>query len=118
MIQSFRDLEVWKKSMTLAERVYAATQKFPRSEEYGLSSQMRRASVSIPSNLAEGKATGGQRYRRHVKFALGSEAELQTQLELAMRLGMLDKPACEELQMQPTEVGRMLAGLFKSLPKT
>ncbi len=116
MIQSFRDLDVWKKSMTLAEHVYVATQKLPRSEEYGLTSQMRRAAVSIPSNIAEGKATGGQRYRRHVKFALGSNAELQTQLELAMRLSMLDEPVSEELQMQASEIGRMLAGLFKALP--
>lgn len=117
MIQSFRDLEVWKKSMTLAEHVYVATQKLPRSEEYGLSSQMRRAAVSIPSNLAEGKATGGQRYRRHVKFALGSNAELQTQLELARRLRMLDDAVGNELQTLASEVGRMLAGLFKALPR-
>jgi four helix bundle protein len=114
MIQSFRDLQVWQKSMTLTERVYISTETFPRSEEYGLRSQMRRAAVSIPSNIAEGKATGGQRYRRHVKFALGSNAELQTQVELAMRLRLLDKGLGEELQVQASEVGRMLAGLFKS----
>ena len=85
MIQSFRDLEVWRKSMDLVVRVYATTGKFPREEIYGLTSQIRRCAVSIPSN-AEGKAIGGQRYRRHVKFALGSNAELQTQIELAHSL--------------------------------
>jgi four helix bundle protein len=118
MIQSFRDLQVWQKSMTLAERVYMATEKFPRSEEYGLRSQVRRAAVSVPSNIAEGKAIGGQAYRRHVKFALGSNAELQTQLELAMRLTMLNEAVAGELKMEASEVGRMLAGLLRALPKT
>ncbi len=118
MIQSFRDLDVWQKSMTLAQSVYSVTEELPRSEDYGLRSQVRRAAVSIPSNIAEGKATGGQRYRRHVKFALGSNAELQTQLELAMRLKMLDKAVGAELLAQAAEIGRMLAGLFKALPKT
>ena len=81
----FRNLTVWQKSMDLAQRVYADTDKFPRSEVHGLTSQLRRAAVSIPSNIAEGKAIGGQSYPRHVKIALGSEAELQTQIELARR---------------------------------
>ena len=82
----FRNLTVWQKGMDLAERVYAGTDKFPRAEMYGLTSQIRKAAVSIPSNIAEGKAVGGQNYPRHVKIALGSEAELQTQIELARRL--------------------------------
>ena len=118
MIQSFRDLEVWRKSMDLAVRVYMASEKFPSSEAFGLTSQVRRASVSIPSNVAEGKAVGGQRYRRHVKIALGSDAELQTQIELATRLGMLSDADADELLQQAAEIGRMLAGLFRALPKT
>lgn len=118
MIQSFRDLDVWRKSINLAERVYVATEKLPRAEEYGLKSQVRRAAVSVPSNIAEGKAIGGQAYRRHVKVALGSNAELQTQLELATRLTMLDKAVAGELMMHASEVGRMLAGLLKALPRT
>jgi len=85
----FRNLTVWQKGMDLAEDVYARTEKFPRSEMYGLTSQLRRASVSIPSNIAEGKAIGGQSYPRHLKIALGSQAELETQIELARRLKML-----------------------------
>jgi four helix bundle protein len=118
MIQSFRDLDVWQKSMNLVEHVYTATENFPRSEEFGLRSQVRRAAVSIPSNIAEGKAVGGQGYRRHVKIALGSDAELQTQLELARRLRLLSTPVADTLLAQAEEVGRMLAGLVKALPKT
>ena len=118
MIQSFRDLQVWQKSVDLAVRVYKASEKFPSSETFGLTSQVRRASVSIPSNIAEGKAVGGQRYRRHVKIALGSDAELQTQIELATRLGMLNDADAEELLQHAAEIGRMLAGLFRALPKT
>jgi four helix bundle protein len=118
MIQSFRDLEVWRKSMDLAERIYFASKGFPQSETFGLTSQVRRAAVSIPSNIAEGKAVGGQRYRGHVRIALGSNAELQTQIELAKRLNMLTEAAGDELLQQATEIGRMLAGLYKALPKT
>jgi four helix bundle protein len=117
MIQSFRDLTVWQKSMDLAVTVYTASEKLPRSELFGLTSQMRRASVSIPSNVAEGKAIGGKSYRRHIKIALGSEAELQTQIELARRLNMFTNEEARRLVEHVSEVGRMLAGLFKSLPK-
>ena len=117
MIQSFRDLTVWQKSMDLAVAVYRGTETFPKSETFGLTSQIRRASVSIPSNVAEGKAVGGQRYRRHVKFALGSNAELQTQLELAARLKLLTESEGNTLLERASEVGRMLAGLLRSLPK-
>ena len=104
--------------MELAKRVYVASETFPQSEVFGLTSQMRRAAVSIPSNVAEGKAVGGQGYRRHVKIALGSDAELQTQIELAKRLNILADAAADELLQQATEVGRMLAGLLRALPKT
>src|SRR5689334_3505862 len=99
MVQSFRDLLVWQKGMDLAVLVYKISEKFPRSEMFGLSSQVRRAAVSIPSNVAEGKAIGGQNYPRHVKIALGSEAELQTQLELAKRLEMLSVDEADALIM-------------------
>ena len=118
MVQSFRDLLVWQKGMDLAVLVYKISEKFPRSEMFGLSSQVRRAAVSIPSNVAEGKAIGGQNYPRHVKIALGSEAELQTQLELAKRLEMLSVDEADALIMQTSEVGRMLTALLDSLPRT
>ena len=117
MIESFRDLDVWRKSMDLAVKVYVTTETFPRSEAFGLTSQIRRAVVSIPSNIAEGKAIGGQRYRRHIKIALGSNAELQTQIDLAKRLGILNETHATQLMERAAEIGRMLAGLFKALPK-
>lgn len=113
----FRDLAVWQKGMELTERVYASTEQFPRTEIYGLTAQIRRSVVSIPSNIAEGKAIGGQNYPRHVKIALGSEAELQTQIELARRLKMLREGEAVDLLAQASEVGRMLVALLNSLPK-
>jgi len=113
----FRNLTVWQKGMDLAVRVYEVTEKFPRSEIYGLTSQVRRAVVSIPSNVAEGKAIGGHSYPRHVKIALGSEAELQTQLELVKRLKFLAEREASELIEHTSEVGRMLVALLQSLPR-
>ena len=113
----FRNLTVWQKGMDLAERVYARTEKFPRSELYGLTSQVRRAAVSIPSNIAEGKAIGGQSYPRHLRIALGSQAELETQIELVRRLKMLTEADADELMEQAAEVGRMLVGLLNALSK-
>jgi len=117
MIQSFRDLEVWQKSMDLTVRIYKATETFPRAEMFGLTSQMRRASTSIPSNIAEGKAIGGLSFPRHLKIAHGSEAELQTQLELAQRLNFLQATHAKELLMATSEVGRMLVVLARNLPR-
>ena len=117
MIRSFRDLDVWRKSMDLAVRVYEATNNFPRTEMFGLTSQMRRAATSIASNIAEGKAIGGLSYPRHLRIAHGSEAELQTQIELAKRLKLLDDDCANALLNHASEVGRMLVGLLRSLPK-
>ena len=117
MIESFRDLNVWNKAMDLTVLVYQATEKLPASERFGLTSQIRRAVVSIPSNIAEGKATGGQRYRRHLKFALGSEAELHTQIELARRLKMLTDVEANEVTQNLSGVGRMVTALLKALPR-
>ena len=115
MIQSFRDLTVWQKGLALAERVYLITEALPRSETYGLTSQMRRAAVSIPSNIAEGKAVGGRGYLRHLRIALGSEEELQTQIEVAVRLKLLGRSDADRLLSETSEVGRMLSSLLRSL---
>ena len=117
MIQSFRDLTVWQKGMDLAVRVYELTEGFPRSEMFGLTSQLRRAAASIPSNIAEGKAIGGLGYPRHLRIAHGSEAELQTQIELAQRLKFLTDADATALLSHASEVGRMLVALQRSLPK-
>ena len=118
MIQSFRDLTVWQKALTLAEHVYSTSEKMPTSEAFGLKLQLRRAAVSIPSNIAEGKAISGRAYLRHLRIALGSEAELQTQIELAARLKMLTEGDAKSLLSETSEVGRMLISLLKSLIRT
>ena len=84
---AFRNLTVWQLSMDLVERIYASTKRFPADERFGLTSQVRRAAVSIPSNIGEGARRKRQKvYRHHLEVALGSQAEVEVQLELAYRL--------------------------------
>jgi four helix bundle protein len=114
-MQGHKDLIVWQKAMDLVVTVYRITKTFPKTEIYGLASQMQRAAVSIPSNIAEGhglKQT--QAYARHLAIANGSLTELETQLEIARRLGYLTTEN-ESVMNQAGEVGRMLAGLRRSL---
>src|SRR6476619_2545138 len=85
-IRSYRDLEVWRVSMELAAGIYRLTERMPVHERYGLTSQIRRAATSIPANLAEGHSRPAQAYRNHVNIAIGSQAELETLLELASQL--------------------------------
>jgi four helix bundle protein len=115
MVQSFRELRVWQKSMDLADAIYTASAEFPRTETFGLSAQIRRAAVSVPSNIAEGRAIGGGRFLYHIRVALGSEAEIQTQLELAMRRGYVGVAQGRTLQEQASEVGRMLHSMHSAL---
>mgnify|MGYP001610437047 CR=1 FL=1 len=113
-IKTFRDLTVWQKGMVLAKEVYKATSLMPDVERFGLTSQMRRASVSIPSNIAEGYARQGRvEYIRFLKMARGSLAELRTQLLLGQDLGFLRINS--ELGSLLDEVERLLAGLIRSL---
>jgi four helix bundle protein len=116
MAQSFRDLAVWSKSIELTELIYKMTADFPRSEMYGLSSQMRRASVSIASNIAEGSARGTKRdFRQFVYLAKGSTCELQTQLVIANRLRYGAEPEIANAEARAHEIGRMLTGLSNYL---
>lgn len=110
----FRDLLVWQKAIVLVTDVYRATQTFPKEEQYGLTSQIRRAAVSIPSNIAEGqaRATRGE-FRQFLGHAKGSLAELETQLLIAEKLDYLANP--QPLFDQVTEIGKMLSGLVSSL---
>ena len=115
---SFRDLKVWQSGMDLAERVYAFTRGFPKEERYGLSSQMQRAAVSVPANIAEGHAQGSTRaYLRHLGISMGSLAELETQLLLAHRLRYLKDEQLQGVSGLLNEVGRMLRGLQKSIKR-
>lgn len=115
MVQGHKGLVVWQKAMDLVIAVYKITASFPKSEVYGLASQMQRAAVSVPSNIAEGHGLKQTlAYARHLALANGSLTELETQLEIANRLGYLaegDKAVLEKA----AEVGRMLAGLRRSL---
>jgi four helix bundle protein len=115
-IQSYRDLEVWRRAMDLVERCYAVSVAFPRSEEFGLRAQLRRSAVSVPSNIAEGhgRSTTGD-YCRHVLIAHGSLMELETQIQIAGRLGYLGSSALDELLRRTEELGRMLNALSRKL---
>jgi four helix bundle protein len=114
-MQGHKELIVWQKAMELVVAVYKLTKSFPKIETYGLASQIQRAAVSVPSNIAEGhglKQT--QAYARHLAIANGSLTELETQLEIADRLGYLSLESRQVID-QASEVGRMLWGLRRSL---
>jgi four helix bundle protein len=116
MSSSYRDLKVWQKSIDLAENVYRLTAKFPNSELYGLTSQMRRAAVSIASNIAEGWGRHSRKdYSRYVQMAGGSNDELRTQIVIAERLGFGSPKLLAEATTLADEIGRMLGGLGKFL---
>ena len=103
--------------MALVEGVYELTDRFPRAEQFGLSIQLRRAAVSIPSNIAEGHARQTGYYLNHLNIAIGSQAELQTQLELAYRLNFVEKKVVEPLLLAGAEVAKMLHGLAASVER-
>src|SRR5437764_505 len=115
-IRSHRDLIVWQKAMDMVESVYRGSDCFPRTEVYGLTSQIRRAVTSIPAKLAEGQ---GRRLTKEYLYFLanarGSLLELDTHLESALRLGYLSREKHSPLQNQLDEVGRMLNGLMRSV---
>ena len=115
-VRSFRDLRVWQKSMDLTVTIYRLTGSFPREEVFGLSSQLRRSAVSIPSNIAEGQGrlnTG--EFRQFLGIARGSNCELLTQLEIARMLGYGDAKMIDEAEGLSNEVGKMINAILKSL---
>lgn len=115
-IVSYRDLEAWKAAMNLLLATYAVARQLPQTERFELSAQMRRAAVSVPSNIAEGQATGpGGRYRHHVRIALGSLAELDTELEAVRRLEYSSEETLRVVAEHLAQTGRLLHGLDRSL---
>jgi four helix bundle protein len=117
-IRTYRDLLVWQKAMEMVEAVYRATEAFESNEKFGLVSQMRRAAVSVPSNIAEGFGRGGKaEFHRHLAIARGSLFELQTQAEVARRLGWIRGDALGDLRERTQEVDRLLSGLMRSVKK-
>jgi four helix bundle protein len=116
MVQAFDELVVWQKSVDLVAAIYTATAHFPREEIYGLTSQLRRAAVSVPSNIAEGQSRNSTRdFLNFLSIARGSLAEVQTQLIIAQRLNYLTDESLQPLLAQLTEVRKLLIGLIKSL---
>jgi four helix bundle protein len=111
-----KDLDLWKKSMDLVETIYKLTQVFPDSEKFGLTSQMRRAAVSIPSNIAEGAARKGDKELIHfLHIALGSLSELETQYLIAIRLAFIKNE--ETIEEQMIDVKKLLLGFRNYLNK-
>lgn len=113
-MNGYRDLKVWQKSMDLVTDICRHSKRFPKDELYGLTSQLRRAAVSVPSNLAEGHGRSGKReFHEFIANARGSILELQTQIEIAHRLGYLEGEITEELLRNSAEIARMINGLLK-----
>ena len=113
---TYRDLEVWQRAMDLAETLYRETAGFPRAETLGLAGQIRRAAVSIPLNIAEGRTKRSTKsFAFHVNVCRGSVAELETCLALSVRVGLLPRTVFETLSPQLTSLGQMLAKLHRTL---
>jgi four helix bundle protein len=115
MMSGFRDLKVWQRSKELAVIIYKLTQKGPFTRDFGFRDQIRRAAVSVPSNLAEGDERGSNKDAvRFFYFAKGSLAEIQTQLEIAYEIEYLDNSTFKDLDEKCTVIGKMLGSLIKA----
>jgi len=116
MGRSYEDLLAWQRAMDLVTAVYQATESFPAKEMYGLTNQMRRAAVSIPSNIAEGQARlSTKEFRHHLSIARGSLMELKTQIQISQNLRYLAPDAAVRLLAPANELGRILNGLIASI---
>src|SRR5262245_61837736 len=117
-VKRYTDLVAWQKAMKLVEEVYRVTRSFPKEEQYGLTIQLRRAAVSIPSNIAEGHCRNGRKeFVHHLSIALGSLGELETQAMIAERLQYIDHDGLGTVMSLSLETGRILVGLMNSLEK-
>ena len=115
-IQTYKDLIVWQKAMDLAETVHRLSRSFPKEELYGLTSQLRRAAVSVPSNIAEGQARQSTaEFLNFLSIAQGSLAEVETQLLLGIRFGYLTTPQASAALILREEISKMLASLRSKL---
>ena len=115
-MKSHKDLDVWKEAIELARTVYLVTQDYPKEEMFGLVSQMRRATVSIASNIAEGAARqGNKEFLQFLYIAIGSASELDTQIEISKTASMGGKEKLSEVQESVNRVARMIQGLIRSI---
>ncbi len=117
-VKDYRELIVWQKAMDLVETIYRTTKVFPREEIYGLTSQIRRAAISIPSNIAEGNGRNTTRdYVHFLGMAYGSVKEVETQVLIAERLRYIDSNHSDGLVRMTTEIARLISGLVNSLKR-
>ena len=118
MAQTYRDLVAWQKAMELVTEVYRVTQRFPTEEMYGLTAQVRRAAVSVPSNIAEGQARYSHLdFQRFLRQARGSLVEVETQILIAVNLGFMDGKDAKPILTRAGEVGRIVNALLNSIRK-
>lgn len=114
--KNYRDLLIWQKGMDLVKAVYQLTSSFPKEEIYGLTSQLRRAAVSVPSNIAEGHSRNSDKeFNRFLNISLGSLAEVDTQLEIAKQLKYEEELKIQEIQAMGLELRKMIFGLIRKL---
>lgn len=113
---NFEKLEVWQKAIVFADSVYSVTRTFPENERFGLTSQMRRAAVSVSSNIAEGSSRfSNKEFARFIEIATGSVFEVVSQAQISQRQGLLNSHAHHDLWQQAQEMGKMLSGLRRKL---
>jgi four helix bundle protein len=116
MSKSYRDLVACQKAMELVADIYRLTSNFPKEEVYGLTSQLRRAAISVPSNIAEGQGRHGNgEFKHFLRLSLGSLMEVETQIMISERLGYLEQKAVGAVLVRSAEIGRVLNGLINSL---
>ncbi len=117
-MNSFRELKVWQKAMDLVTDIYTTTTIFPQHEQFGITSQIRRSSISIPSNIAEGFGRNtNNEFVRFLRIAIGSIFELQTQLEISKNLKFVSIEEFNKMLLESTEIEKMLKALIKSINK-
>ena len=118
MVRTHKDLDVWKKAIEFVTEIYSVTASFPKSELYGLTSQIRRAAVSIPSNIAEGATRNHKaEFKQFLYISLSSAAEVDTQLIIAGNLGFMEKQKAVKVQSELNTISKMIQGLLKSINK-
>lgn len=116
MLKTYRDLLIWKRSIDLATKVYKVTEIFPKSEIYGIVSQMRRSAVSISSNIAEGRNRGTRKdFAQFLRIALGSTAELESQTEISKNLNFINQIEYSQIISETNEIGMMLRAIIRKL---
>ncbi len=115
-VRSYRELEIWRKAMIIVKKVYGVVESFPREEIYGLTSQMKRSVVSIPSNISEGfRRQHNKEFKQFLFVALGSSAEIETQLTIAKELGYITPSQEQEFLVELDRICRMISSLIKKL---